>query len=49
MTEAIFPAEWWKLSADEYKEAKMSLSALVAKDLDPGTKEVSKNVLFFED
>ena len=45
MTEVLFPKEWWKLTPEQYSEAKIALKGLLARVLDVGTKEV---ILFFD-
>lgn len=44
MSSAIFPKEWWKLSPEDYQDAKSTMRALAAKDCDAGTKEVRNNL-----
>ncbi len=41
MPEIIFPDKWWKLSQEEYFEAKTTLKALINKD-DGGNAEVMR-------
>jgi|688.fasta_scaffold257993_1 hypothetical protein len=40
MPEVIFPDKWWKLSQEDYVEAKTTLKALISKDPDSGNSEV---------
>jgi len=40
MPEVLFPDKWWKLSQEEYIEAKTALKGLIAKDPDSGNAEV---------
>jgi len=41
MAASIFPKEWWKLSPEEYHEARAEMRALAKKDCEQGTKEVN--------
>ncbi len=41
MPEILFQDKWWKLSQEEYNEAKVALKALIAKDPESGNSEVS--------
>ncbi len=40
MPEVLFPEKWWRLSHEEYNEARIALKALIAKDPDSGNAEV---------
>jgi len=40
--ESLFPSGWWKKSPEEYAEARATLKGLAQKDLEPGTKNVSR-------
>ena len=41
MADVLFAHEWWTVPEEDYQEAYMALKTLAAKDLDPGTKDVS--------
>ncbi len=40
MPEVLFPEKWWKLTPEEYNDAKTALKALIAKEADSGNAEV---------
>ncbi len=40
MPEVLFPEKWWKLTTEEYNDAKTALKALIAKEADSGNAEV---------
>ncbi len=42
MPEILFPEKWWKMTPEEYNEAKLALKGLIAKDPDSGNAEVKK-------
>ena len=41
MASSFFPDFWWRMSPLDYDRSFMALKALAAKDLEPGTKDVS--------
>ena len=41
MAGSFFPDNWWKLAKPDYERAVMAVKTLAAKDLEPGTKDVS--------
>ncbi len=41
MPEVLFPDKWWKLSQEDYIEAKTTLKALINKEPDSGNSEVA--------
>jgi hypothetical protein len=42
MPEVLFPEKWWKLSPEEYNDAKTALKGLIAKEADSGNAEVRR-------
>jgi len=42
MSAQIFPDCWWLLAPEKYDECRITLRALLSKDLDESLKDVSK-------
>ncbi len=47
MAGSYFPDEWWRLSKPDYDRAMMALKTLACKDVEPGTKDVSRSFVIF--